>query len=296
MGTSERKARRVTTHALDEIRRGAGFRSRKLVTGPGAPLDPFVSFEHFHMREPTFPPHPHAGVSAVTYLLERSEGALLSRESSGEARRIDPGGLRWMEAARGMMHEESPFARGRDCHGVQILVNLAAADKEGAPRVLHLERQEIREVTPRRGARVRVVCGEAYGIRSTITPRSPVTLLDVRLSPGASLTPVVAEDHAAFVVPIDGDGELGVADAVVHVDAQVAAVVSAGDGAATVRAGARGFHLLLAMGKPLGEAVVFEGPFVMTSHADIAAAWARHAAGEMGRLAPSAEAATSEVA
>lgn len=276
----------MTTYALGEIRRGAGFRSLKIVTEPGTSLDPFVSFEHFHMTEPTFEPHPHAGVSAVTYLFERSQGSLLSRESSGAVCPIDPGAIRWMEAGRGMIHEESPLERGRDCHGMQILVNLAAADKLGAPRVLHLEPQQISGLALHPGARVRVLCGEAGGARSPLDPRSPVTLLDVLLAPGAALARTFAVDQAVFIVGLDGDGEVALPADVMRLGSDTAAAVSAGSGDVVVRAGEAGLHAFVAAGRPFGEPVVFEGPFVMTSSAEITAAWARHAAGEMGRLSP----------
>jgi redox-sensitive bicupin YhaK (pirin superfamily) len=279
--------RHVTTHVLDEIHRGAGFRSLKITTAPDAPLDPFVSFEHFHMVEPTFEPHPHAGLSAVTYLFERSEGSLLSRESSGVVCRIAPGAVRWMEAGRGIVHEESPLERGRDCHGVQILVNLAAADKLGAPRALHLEPQQIPAPALHPRARVRVLCGEAGGVRSPLEPRSPVTLLDVSLAPGVSFMTVLAADHTAFVVALRGDGEVGLPGYAVPLGPDTAAAFSTGRGNVVARAGEAGLHVLIAGGRPFGEPVVFEGPFVMTSREEIAAAWARHAAGEMGRLSSS---------
>lgn len=54
------------------------------------------------MSEPTFPPHPHAGFSAVTYLFEDSGGALVNRDSLGDRSRIEPGALHWTQAARGI--------------------------------------------------------------------------------------------------------------------------------------------------------------------------------------------------
>src|SRR5215813_11030501 len=50
----------------------------------GAAYDPFLGVDHFHMRVPMFPPHPHAGFCALTYLFEDSEGALVCRDSLGQ--------------------------------------------------------------------------------------------------------------------------------------------------------------------------------------------------------------------
>jgi redox-sensitive bicupin YhaK (pirin superfamily) len=38
----------------------------------GRPLDPFLAADAFAMAQPFFPPHPHAGFSAVTYMLPES--------------------------------------------------------------------------------------------------------------------------------------------------------------------------------------------------------------------------------
>jgi redox-sensitive bicupin YhaK (pirin superfamily) len=282
---NSKRARRVAAHgALHEVKRGAGFRSHKLCTELGVPLDPFLSFERFHMSAPTFAPHPHAGLSAVTYLFERSAGALVSRESSGETRRIVPGAVRWMEAARGMMHEESPEERGKDCHGLQVLVNLAATDKRAAPRVFHREPHEIPEARPGAGARVRVICGDAFGVASSLAPRTPVTLLDVFLAPGVAIAHPVPEEHIAFVLALDGAGEVGPEEEAARLEQGTAAALVGCGSEIAVRAGGEGFHLIVAAGAPLREQVTLEGPFSMTSPEEIADAWARHAAGEMGYL------------
>src|SRR6185312_7781678 len=95
------------------------------------------------------------------------------------------------------------------CHGMQILVNLAATDKRGAPRMLHLDPHQIPVMEARPGARVRVVCGQAGEVRSPLAPRTPFTLLDAFLAPGASLAHAIASDEVAFVVSLHGSGEVG---------------------------------------------------------------------------------------
>jgi redox-sensitive bicupin YhaK (pirin superfamily) len=288
MLTTTTRARHVAAHAaLPEICRGSGFRTRKLLGELGVPIDPFVSLEHFQMWEPTFPPHPHAGFSAVTYLFPGPGGALVVRDSLGERRRLPPGGLYWMQAGRGMMHEEVPEVRGEACRGMQMLVNLAATHKRTPPETFFLDPEAIPEARPSPGACVRILCGAAFGLRAPIDPRTPVTVLDVNLAPGAPLVLAAPADRAAFVVVVEGTGEAGTAEAPVRLDPHTAAAL-AGDGeVAWVRAGRAGLHLVFAMGRPLGEPVVFEGPFVMSTREEIADASARYEAGEMGRLVAS---------
>jgi len=87
--TTRTNLRTPAAHAaLPETRKGTGFRSHKLFDQLGVRLDPFVSLEHFHMDDVTFTPHPHAGFSAVTYLLGGSPGAIRVRESGQGDRRL----------------------------------------------------------------------------------------------------------------------------------------------------------------------------------------------------------------
>src|SRR5208337_4600014 len=80
---------------------------------------PVAALDHFRVRGRPFPPHPHAGFSAVTYVLEDSKAALRSRDSLGDDVVVGPGGIVWTEAGRGVMHEELP-ASDDELHGLQI--------------------------------------------------------------------------------------------------------------------------------------------------------------------------------
>jgi quercetin 2,3-dioxygenase len=56
-------------------------------------FEPFLVFTEFHMDRPIFGPHPHAGVSVMTYMLPDSKGSFLNRDSRGDKSTIEPGGL-----------------------------------------------------------------------------------------------------------------------------------------------------------------------------------------------------------
>jgi redox-sensitive bicupin YhaK (pirin superfamily) len=123
---------------LHPFSNGAGFSGFGL-RDPGlhAAIDPFLSVDHFRMSAPTFPPHPHAGFSAVTYLFSDSETGFINRDSLGHRLEISPGAVHWTQAAAGVMHEEYPREPGKQAHGFQIFVNLAASQKHAAPSVKH---------------------------------------------------------------------------------------------------------------------------------------------------------------
>ncbi|MBL8956387.1 MAG: pirin family protein, partial [Myxococcaceae bacterium] len=175
----------------------------------GEALDPFLNLDDFHMSQPTFPPHPHAGFSAVTYLFEDSAGSFVNRDSRGNRQRIGPGALHWTEAASGIIHEEVPVVRGVDCHGLQMFVNLPVARHRAEPRALHLEANDVQVLAPAEGVRVRVLAGAAGGVRSSLDVVPSVTFLDVQLKPGAVFELPVLEGHTAFVMGVSGRGLAG---------------------------------------------------------------------------------------
>jgi redox-sensitive bicupin YhaK (pirin superfamily) len=82
--------------------------------------------DEFRVTGRPFPPHPHAGFSAVTYVLEDSEGKLRSRDSLGNDLVTGPGGIVWTQAGSGLIHEELPADSNRELHAVQVFVNLSS--------------------------------------------------------------------------------------------------------------------------------------------------------------------------
>lgn len=274
--------------ALPMHQGGPGFTSHSLRGFAGFSLDPFLSLDDFHMSEPTFPPHPHAGFSAVTYMFEDSRGAFTNRDSLGDRSLIAPGALHWTQAGRGMMHEEIPERRGVDCHGVQMFVNLRAEHKSAPPRAFHVDPRDVPEAAPAPGARVRVLAGEALGKRSPLDALlTPILLLDVRLDAGAEVAIPIDPAWTAFVLSVSGEGTVGPTDRAHPLAAHSAAGLARDGETIQLRAGARGLGALVGAGHPIGEPVVFGGPFVMTRREDLAEAFARYERGEMGRLSPS---------
>ena len=263
---------------------GPGFRSRAFRLPDGLRLDPFLAFDEFFMSAPTFPPHPHAGFSAVTFMFEDSPGAFINRDSLGDRSRIGPGALHWTQAARGMMHEEVPETPGVDCHGVQMFVKLSRQDELAPPSAKHLNAEEIPVLTPP-GARIRVVVGELGDTRSPIEGLlTPIRLLDVQIQPKASLRLPTPAGWTSFAIVVGGGGEGAPGAALRAHDG----ILWANEGDSLgLTAGAEGLHLLIASGPPLGEPVVFGGPFALTSQDRVAEAGDRYRRGEMGRLAPS---------
>ena len=253
--------------------------------GRGA-LDPFLAGDEFVMRDPTFPPHPHAAFSAVTWMFGDGEGAFRNRDSfSGADARIAPGALHWTAAGRGMLHEEVPEVPGRASHGIQLFVDLPAALKQSDPAALHLAASAVQAVQHDR-ARVRVVVGAHHGVASALRPPTAVTLLDARIERGGAFDHDVAPEENLLVWVRRGSVRVNGT----RVDARSIARL------APTQSPARALRiegvddtteLVVMHGRPLGQPVVMRGPFVGTSMEQVQGYVDAYQRGRMGHLAPS---------
>lgn len=183
---------------------GSGFRARALRGGEmAAPIDPFLGVDHARMSAATFATHPHAGFSAVSYLFLDSETGINNRDSLGTRNLIQPGGLHWTAAGRGVVHDEVPAVIGKMVHMLQIFVNLAVEKQGNAPFALSLEPQDVPAVNfP--GIKIRVPLGSFGEATSPLQPPTEVRLLDISLDEDASLLVPVPAGHSVFVMPIFG--------------------------------------------------------------------------------------------
>src|SRR6266850_5632258 len=112
--------------------------AQRRMVGPFVFFDQFGPVEFAPGRGIDVRPHPHIGLSTVTYLFE---GEIIHRDSLGTVLPIRPGELNWMTAGRGIAHSERtpPELRsvGTKLFGIQSWVALSAADEETEPDFLH---------------------------------------------------------------------------------------------------------------------------------------------------------------
>jgi redox-sensitive bicupin YhaK (pirin superfamily) len=199
---------------------GGGFMVRRLLpTLPTQSVGPFVFFDHFGPVT-THPddnhdvrPHPHIGLSTVTYLFD---GAMLHRDSLGSVQRIEPGAINWMTAGRGIVHSERApeDLRGTtyDIHGLQLWAALPKAFEETEPGFFHTPTGAL-PTWSQPGIRSRVLIGNAFGLQSPVQTFSTTLYIDVAAEPESTLTlpfdPGLAHlERAVYSVdrPIVADG------------------------------------------------------------------------------------------
>ena len=219
--------------------------AKRRMVGPFAFLDhmgpaAFAPGEGIDVR-----PHPHIGLSTVTYLFE---GEILHRDSLGSLQAIRPDAVNWMTAGRGIVHSErtDPLRRaaGGPLHGVQAWVALPEADEEADPAFAHHPEAGLPTLAAE-GIWLRLIAGAAFGLASAVVTHSPLFYAHAELAAGARLAlPEEHEERAAFVV----------AGAVEHAGTTVAAgqlLVLKPGGAPELTAAAPS-RLMLLGGAPLG--------------------------------------------
>lgn len=249
-------------------------------------LDPYLMFDHFEMAQPFFPPHPHAGFSAVTYMFPESKNGFQNLDSLGDRHQIPPGAIHWTAAGRGVVHEEVPLERGVICHGLQIFINLHSSKKMMEPMIHHLDPQEVplvKTIT----SEVRVVVGSHEGKTSPLSPPTDVVLFDVWLQPGGVFKHSFLKKEIGFVYSIGGTVHIGNIGSCETLNEHQACGFGEDGEILQVAAQDHPVHFVVGAGVPLREPVVFYGPFCMNTKAQIEEALRNYQTGKMGSLTPS---------
>lgn len=190
---------------------GEGFNVRRMLPHIQARhVGPFVFFDHMGPvrfapgRGIDVRPHPHIGLATVTYLFD---GAIRHRDSLGSVQDIRPGDVNWMTAGRGIVHSErtpdAERAAGHAVHGIQIWVALPQDAEEIAPEFHHHPASTL-PVIERDGVRVRLVVGEALGMRAPVRVFAPMFYLAAEFSAGGRFT-LPAEYAERAVYALDAD-------------------------------------------------------------------------------------------
>jgi redox-sensitive bicupin YhaK (pirin superfamily) len=175
----------------------------------GPSIHPFLQLDHYFMTQPTFSEHPHQGIAAVTYMFEDSEGTFFNEDSQGDRSYIRPGDLHWTQAGSGIRHNETPVEPGQVCHGIQMFVDLPAADKVAPAKALHVQAVDIPVYHDPAGARVRVVIGAAHGLVSPLEISDKIDFLDVMIPANGGIDHEIPVNRTAFVFAIAGAGAIG---------------------------------------------------------------------------------------
>ena len=265
---------------------GAGVSLTRIIGQPDLPrLDPFLMLDFFGSDNPGeyiagFPPHPHRGFQTVTYMLA---GKMRHKDSVGNEGVIEAGGIQWMNAGRGIIHEEMPEQEKGLLQGFQLWVNLPASEKMSAPNYQDIQPDNVPTVRVQ-DAEVKVLAGEVNGVEGPVrTTAVAPTFLDVALKSG-SASIAVKTDEAAFIYVYEGR-------VIINKGAQsTETIVSQGELGVLSHHGKQLFvsseakcKFIVVSGKPINEPVVQYGPFVMNTQQEIIQAFNDYQSGTLAK-------------
>ncbi|MGW2397722.1 pirin family protein [Kitasatospora sp. NPDC001664] len=257
-------------------------------------LDPFIMMDQmgeveYAAGEPKGTPwHPHRGFETVTYLID---GEFIHKDSHGGGGHLGGGDTQWMTAGSGILHIETPpeslVLTGGLFHGIQLWVNLPAADKMTQPRYQDIHGGHVKLLTtPDGGAVLRLIAGQLDGHEGPGITHTPITLLHATVTPGAELTLPWRQDYNALAYVLNGDGTIGAERRPIRTGQS--AVFGEGD-TLTIAADAKqdsrhpNLDVIILGGQPIREPVAHYGPFVMNSHRELEQAMRDFQSGAFGQ-------------
>jgi redox-sensitive bicupin YhaK (pirin superfamily) len=232
-------------------------------------LDPFLLLDAFESDQPQdyiggFPSHPHRGFETVTYLLA---GRMRHKDNAGNEGVIEPGGVQWMTAGKGIVHSEMPEQENGLLMGFQLWVNLPARAKMTEPGYQEYPPSEIPLEVRENGTQIRVIAGTTNAGTRGVVKNEFVhpTYLDVSLPAGQPFTQAVDARDNTFLFVIEGELDVGKHKA--SLGKRMLGILGEGDDVTVSSSSDSRF--LLVSAQPLKEPVARGGPFVMNTKEEI---------------------------
>src|SRR5690554_4361880 len=191
-----------------KVKRILPFRLRRMIS-PFIFMDHAGPIENLSAQPSSLDvlPHPHIGLSTVSYLFG---GAVTHRDSLGVEQIIRPGEVNWMTAGSGIAHSErfeSPSALAGGLEMIQTWVALPEKDEEMSPTFANYKPEELGVFTDT-GVWMRLISGEAYGLQSNVLTNSPQFYIHVVLQQGARFGLPREHSERGFYV-VNGAVEVG---------------------------------------------------------------------------------------
>lgn len=192
-----------------------GLHVKRVLPSAGQKMvGPFIFFDHMGPNQfkagqgSNVRPHPHIGLSTLTYLFE---GSILHRDSLGNHLEIFPGDVNWMTAGKGIVHSERETFEVRSqphrINGLQCWIVLPEKYAELDPSFQHIKKESL-PVYTYEDVMIRLIVGEAYGMSAPVKTYSPLFYLDIAAAAGSKVAIPNPEQQTAVYV-IDGEVKVG---------------------------------------------------------------------------------------
>jgi redox-sensitive bicupin YhaK (pirin superfamily) len=286
------------------------FKSKPVIEGAGVHLKRAFGFNHVPLFDPFlllddfrsdnsrhylkgFPWHPHRGIETITYVLN---GDVEHGDSMGNKGMISRGGVQWMTAGSGVIHQEMPKGDASGVmEGFQLWANLPADQKMMPPRYRDVKESQIPKVTLENGVELKIICGKSG---KTQGPVKDIVIdpeyIDVSVPPKTEYLHPTKPGHTVFAYVIAGSAGFCrekkpftyEAEGVNYFDMQrnpfldneTLVLFEDGDHV-VVSTEETSVRFLLVSGKPLKEPVAWYGPIVMNTQEELRVAFEEYEQG-----------------
>jgi redox-sensitive bicupin YhaK (pirin superfamily) len=227
--------------------------------------DPFLMLDSFDSHNPSdyiagFPMHPHRGIETITYLVE---GEIDHQDSLGNKGKIESGGMQWMTAGSGILHQEMPQPKNRIL-GLQLWLNLPSKDKMTNPKYFDID-QSMVKIINEEFATIRVVSGNYRGIEGVKPNHIQATIFDVTVKKGQEIFLPTISNQTCFIFTLLGK---------VLIDGQTyqeksAILFGEGDGIRLSASSENDLQFMFVQAEPLHESIAWGGPIVMNTEEEL---------------------------
>lgn len=189
-----------------------GFQVRRVLPSPHRTMvGPFIFVDEFGPaiipagQTTAIRPHPHIGLSTVSWLFE---GAIDHRDSLGNFATVRPGEIALMTAGKGIVHSERGLPAQLDIDkpvfGMQTWLALPDGLEDMDPAFeVHTDLPLVEDQC----ASARVVIGTLWGKTAPTNQHAPAIYADIVLAPGGSI-PIDAEAEERAVMLVAGEAEV----------------------------------------------------------------------------------------
>jgi quercetin 2,3-dioxygenase len=231
--------------------------------------DPFLMLDSFDSRNPNdyvagFPTHPHRGIETITYLIE---GEIEHQDSLGNKGTIEAGGMQWMTAGSGILHQEMPQPKERIL-GLQLWLNLPKKDKMAEPKYFDIDRTMVK-VVEAAGATVRVISGRYQSVEGVIPHHIQATIFDISLAPNQEIVLPTLPNQTVFIFTLSG----GIMSGGKTYPVKSAILFDDGDGVRVRATQEEEARFMFIEAEPLHESIAWGGPIVMNTDSELEAAY-----------------------
>lgn len=246
-------------------------------------FDPFLMLDSFGTESttpgPGFPWHPHRGIITISYMIC---GEIEHEDSLGNHGKIGAGGVQWMKAASGIVHQEVPHPGPQGIRGFQFWLNLGADEKMSVPDYGDIPASLIPTIFPAEGVTISVIAGTVLNTTGPMNfPRTNPEMIVITLEQGSSISLMADLEKNFFAVGISGSPEI---DGSIIVP-QTANLLTSGS-YVTIRAQEKS-QLMLVGAIPLGEPIAWAGPIVMNDNDELDEAFREYREGTFVKVSTS---------